>query len=49
MKMVNKSLVFNKLKARPSLSSKAVKFNELKIIPKMKIREKPFYKCITQF
>jgi len=48
-KKIEKPLVFKKLKIMSIMGYKMTKFNELKLIPKMKIRERRFYKCITQF
>ncbi len=44
-----KQIVFGKLKVKSTLGFKMTKFNELIIIPKMRIKEKLFYKCITQY
>lgn len=44
-----KPIGFSKLKIKPITGLINTRFNEMKVMPRLKIRERPFYKCITQF
>lgn len=48
-KKTTKPLVFDKMKGKSFKGAEITKFGEMTVIPQMKLREKWFYKCITQF